>query len=547
MGLIPDEKIQEIAQANDIVDVLSTYIRVIKKGNSHLGLCPFHSDKNPSMNISKDKQMYHCFSCGASGNIFRFIQHYEKVTFPEAAKILADRAGVEMKGANPSNPLYEVNNKVTQIFQNNINTAPQAERDVLLSYMQKRGLVNGTVEHFKLGYALRSWDALTNKIDKKAAEELGLIVKKENRHYDRFRGRLMFPIFDELGKIIGFGGRNITEDKTAKYMNSPESSLYKKRKVLYGLNFAKHDIKDEILLVEGYMDVISLHKAGMKNVVSISGTALTEDQCRTMLKYADRVVLLLDADEAGEKAMLKSLEVLFKVGLDVDVVPLPPGEDPDSLAKDKGKKGFKGCKRVSIIQYLSRKYNLEKAGEKSKFVKEAISLANLTPDHIKREIYRKEISKLTEISPKAIKLADKPKEQPKPSYKMNLLDEELLRLFVRGNKTVIEYLGENLYLEEIKDPIAYEISVKALDQIMDEGSVDVTNLSIKLPEKIQKELSRVAVTTNKTFNMPEARNILKSLKIRRLEEEKASIRKDGNMGRLMEINAEISRLRHTRH
>ena len=277
---IPPEKLDEIAQANDIIDIISSYTRVKKSGKSFLALCPFHPDKNPSMNISPEKQVYHCFSCGASGNVYKFVQDYEKVTFVEAAQILADRAGIELNyswsspdTSNEVSLLFEINKFAAKYFHNNLKNAPDVERNFVMDYLAMRRIKPDTVKKFGVGYATKDWEGLfnyfaeDNTFKARDVETAGLILKRENdktRFYDRFRGRLIFPVFNESGKVVAFGGRILYEDeKGAKYINSPESKIYNKSKILYGLNFAKESIRtlDYILLVEGYMDVISLSQA----------------------------------------------------------------------------------------------------------------------------------------------------------------------------------------------------------------------------------------------------------------------------------------------
>ncbi len=416
---IPPEKLDEIAQANDIVDIISSYTRVKKSGKSFLALCPFHPDKNPSMNVSPEKQVYHCFSCGASGNVYKFVQEHEKVTFVEAAQILADRAGIELNyswsspdTSNEVSLLFEINKFAAKYFHNNLKNAPDVKHDFVMDYLAARKIKPDMVTKFGIGYSLKAWESLfnyfaeDNSFKARDVENAGLIVKRENentRFYDRFRGRLMFPIFNESGKVVAFGGRILYEDeKGAKYINSPESKIYNKSKILYGLNFAKEPIRanDSVIIVEGYMDVISLYQAGIYNVVASSGTALTEDQVRLLSRYTKNIILLFDADFAGIKAAKRGIEIILEAGLDLNIVSLPEGEDPDSIVKLEGKDGFIKHlnKKKSVIKFIGETYEKENKlstpEEKTEFVKEIISYVSKMPDSIKRAFYIKEIASL---------------------------------------------------------------------------------------------------------------------------------------------------------
>jgi DNA primase len=516
---IPPEKLDEIAQANDIIDVVSSYTRVKKSGKSFLALCPFHADKNPSMNVSAEKQVYHCFSCGASGNVYKFIQDFEKVTFVEAAQILADRAGIDLQyswsspdTSNEVSLLFEINKFAAKYFHNNLKDAPGIERDFIMDYLTKRKIKPETVTKFGMGYSTKDWHGLfnyfaeDNTFKAKDVETAGLILKKEGdktRFYDRFRGRLMFPIFNEGGKVVGFGGRILYEDeKGAKYINSPESKIYNKSKILYGLNFAKESIRthDYIILVEGYFDVISLYQAGIHNVVASSGTALTEDQVRLISRYTKNIILLFDSDFAGIKAAKRGIEIILEAGLDLNIVSLPDGEDPDSIVNSNGKDGFLNFlnKKKSVIQFIGDTYinegKLSTPEEKTVFIKEIITYISKIPDSIKRAFYVKEIAAVynlyesdmrTELE-KALKETQRasrsnkpfvntiPKKSANSKRTQNLnLDEDVLKIFIKGNEEALEYAENNLHIEHVTSDLISEILRCFLDQLIEEGKVDV--------------------------------------------------------------------------
>jgi DNA primase len=531
---IPPEKLDEIAQANDIIDIVSSYTRVKKSGKSFLALCPFHPDKNPSMNVSPEKQVYHCFSCGASGNVYKFVQDYEKVTFVEAAQILADRAGIELNYSwsspdmsNEISVLFEVNKFAAKYFHNNLKNAPEVERNFVMDYLALRKIKPDTVTKFGIGYASKEWEGLfnyfaeDNTFKAKDVEAAGLILKSEkdkNRFYDRFRGRLIFPIFNESGKVVAFGGRILFEDeKGAKYINSPESKIYNKSKILYGLNFTKESIreKDYIILVEGYMDVTSLYQAGVHNVVASSGTSLTEDQVRLISRYTKNIILIFDSDFAGIKAARRGIEIILETGLDLNIVSLPEGEDPDSVVNKEGKDGFlkQLNKKKSVLRFIGDIYEkegkLSTSDEKTAFIKEIISYISKIPDSIKRAFYVKEIASLYELYEsdlrgeleKAVKdtrrasVANKPaitaEKRKKPVQKKNGisgLEEDVLKIFIKGDSEAVEYAENNLHIEHFTNDMISGIIQCFLDQLVDEGKTDISKVLNQIENDETKRL-----------------------------------------------------------
>ncbi|MGA9115234.1 MAG: DNA primase [Bacteroidota bacterium] len=348
---IPEEKITEVRDASGIVDVVSQYVRLRKRGKSYLGLCPFHQEKTPSFTVSQERQMYHCFGCGKGGNVFTFVMEMEKVSFPEAVRSLAERSGIvlgrEEAGGDSSEAeaLYQACRLAAARFQENL--LHSAEGKLGLEYFRHRGFLDETVRVFGLGYALNGWDdlirhAAAGGLGSDVLERAGLAVRREDGSgwYDRFRGRAMFPVFSPSGRVIGFGARKLREDDplAGKYINSPETPLYVKSRVLYGLFQARDAIReqDTALLVEGYTDLLSLYQEGIRNTVAAGGTALTEEQVRLLARYAREIVLVYDADSAGFGAALRGLDLIIEGGLGVRIAQLPPGEDPDSFVRSAG-------------------------------------------------------------------------------------------------------------------------------------------------------------------------------------------------------------------
>ncbi len=353
---IPDNKIDEIRTASDIVDVISTYVSLKKRGKNFLGLCPFHQEKTPSFNVSPEKQMYHCFGCGVGGNVFTFVMELEKVSFIEAVRTLADRAGIALpsegsddRGQTTENEALYHACRIAGLFFNE-NLTATTEGKLTLEYFRHRGFTDDTIRSFGLGYSMPSWDALVRRgerdgLDFDVLEKAGLIMKRDDGSgfYDRFRGRAMFPIFSSTGRPIAFGARKMREDDPlGKYINSPETPIYNKSRVLYGLSLAKETIreKDYAIVVEGYADLISVFQAGIRNIVASSGTALTEEQVQLVGRYTRNITMVYDADSAGSKATIRGVDLIIENGLDVKVAELPQGDDPDSFVKKHGGAAF---------------------------------------------------------------------------------------------------------------------------------------------------------------------------------------------------------------
>ena len=354
--IIPKNVLDDIRNQNDIVDVVSTYLPQLKRaGTTFKTLCPFHKEKTPSFTVNQQRQIYHCFGCGVGGDVFKFIQEYEGVDFTTSARILAQRVGIRLEfldetraGGGPDKDLLlKIHEEVAQIYHRALKESPAAKKG--RDYLKERDLSDETVKEFLIGYAPDQRDGILKWARKKkytdpVLEATGLIVRAENEDgsvnlYDRFRGRLMFPIRDELGRVIGFSGRVLESNvKAAKYVNSPETLIFKKGRVLYALDKARHAIleKKTALLCEGQIDVIRCHVSGLQSAVAAQGTALTDDHARLLKRYADEVVIVLDADKAGQDASLRSAEVLIGAGLSVSIAALPQGDDPDSLIRKQG-------------------------------------------------------------------------------------------------------------------------------------------------------------------------------------------------------------------
>ncbi len=406
MPFYGDDIVERVREASDIVDVISAYLPLKRKGRNYWARCPFHQEKTASFSVSPDKQIFHCFGCHKGGNVFTFIIEYEKLPFPDALKLLAARANVqlpekgEVRETREFDQIYWAHEVAMKFFQEHL-----LESRKSLEYLKSRKLTDATIEKFKIGYAPDSWDAFLNYAKQKSLsepdlEKSGLAIKKENGgYYDRFRDRLTFTIFNTAQKPIAFGARTFDPKEQAKYINSPETPLYHKASILYGLSHSRGDIRraEEAIVVEGYFDFLSLYQQGITNVVASSGTAFTPEQARLLGRSASSVVLMFDADSAGQQAAIRSVDYLFEAGLDVKVVKLPSGEDPDSIARKGGKAAIDEqlSKAKSYVEYtistLPDRFEKLSLNDKDRAIKRLATLAGRIEDEIRRELFLQEI------------------------------------------------------------------------------------------------------------------------------------------------------------
>lgn len=412
-----EEKVSEIIEKNEIVDLISQYLSLNKKGKNYWGLCPFHTEKTPSFSVSDEKQMFYCFGCGAGGNVITFIQKIERLNYVESLYFLAKKARIsidertskkDLENLKKRELLFNINSIAARFFYDNLKDNPKA-----MDYLIKRGLNKETIRKFGIGYSLDSWDKLNaylnNKgFDNNLIENAGLIVKKEKGYYDRFRGRVMFPIINLGGKVAGFGGR-VLDDSKPKYLNSPETPIYNKSSNIYALNMIREIIAlKNIIVVEGYMDVISLYQYGIKNVVASLGTAFTEQQAKLLKRYANDIIIAYDSDTAGQSATIKGLSILQKEGCRVKVINLPKGMDPDDFIRKEGVESFNNYidNSLSLIEY--RIYNTKENSDpeilehRVRFTKHLAKILSTLKSPIEIDAYIKKYSKEMQISEEAI-------------------------------------------------------------------------------------------------------------------------------------------------
>ncbi|MBW9144272.1 DNA primase [Clostridium sp. CM027] len=478
--MIAEDVIRKIKEQNDIVDVISERVKLKKAGRNYIGLCPFHNEKSPSFTVSEEKQIYKCFGCGEAGNVISYIMKDRNVNFPEAARVLAERANISIEMDNEENnvqkdmykKMYNINVAAARYFYDNLRKDKKAE-----TYFLNRGITEVTMKKFGLGFSFDKWDGLLLYLKRKGYSELdllsiGLIIKSpKNSYYDRFRNRIMFPVFDYKGSVIGFGGR-VLDDSKPKYLNSPETPLFHKGLHLYGLNFViKNNRSRTIIIVEGYMDCISLHQYGFSNAVASLGTALTINQAKLLKKHVDKVIISYDADVAGQAATLRGLEILRTEGFDLRVLIVPKDKDPDEYIKNNGKQAFQKLvdDALPLIYYRIKRagdgINFSNSEMIIQYVKKVTEIiADLDP--VEKDVYIKKVSEETGIKEQAIYdlLSDEINKNAKKTKKMNMQQdfgqklylepayikaERNLLKFMFINEENCNYITENLDLEQL--------------------------------------------------------------------------------------------------
>ncbi|MFA6945390.1 MAG: DNA primase [Pedobacter sp.] len=424
--MIPKDTVDKIIETSRIEDVVGDFVSLKRRGTSMIGLCPFHNEKTPSFHVSVGKGIFKCFGCGKGGDSVRFIMEHEKATYPEALRYLANKYSIEIEEVENTpeeqavndrrESLYIVSAWAAKFFQQQMLETDEG-KSIGLSYFKERGFRDDIIKKFELGYSPDVWDALTqNAISEgyniQFLEDTGLTIRKENeKFYDRFRGRVMFPIHSFTGRVIGFGGRTLKTDKAVpKYVNSPESDIYHKSNVLYGLFFAKKSMRDEdnCYLVEGYADVLSVHQAGIENVVASSGTSLTIEQIRMIGRFTKNITILYDGDEAGIKASLRGLDMILEEGLNVKIVLFPDGDDPDSYVQKFGSAAFRGHIEGNKKDFILFKTSilLKDAGndpiKRAGIIREVVESIAKISDEIKKSNFIRECSSLLQIEERAL-------------------------------------------------------------------------------------------------------------------------------------------------
>jgi len=487
-GLISQEIIDQVQQRTNIVEIVSNYLPLKRSGGNFRTLCPFHHEKTPSFTVNPSKQIWHCFGCGLGGNVFSFVMKHENLEFPQAIRLLGKKAGVTVPEFSSQTTvqrslnknLYRINELAANYFHNNL--LNQQKGKLARHYLTKRGIAGEIVDKFRLGVSLNLWDGFLRFARSKGEKEeflrqAGMIIpRREGGFYDRFRNRLMFPIFDLQGRVIGFGGRVLSEE-LPKYVNSPETALFNKSRCLYGLNLTKEHLrgKEYIIVVEGYMDNITLYRAGIRNTVATLGTALTSEHARMLKRYVSTIVIIYDADQAGENASLRGLDILIEEGLRVRIVRLPEGSDPDSYLISKGKEGFERKIKQSQdlfdykLDFLMAKYGTDKLEEQAEIIAEMLPTIARVDNAVLRSGYVHQLAKRLSVNENSILLELKKVKDKNFSYSRPLIKQELnSKIAINPEERIIVQLmledpdlassiKDDLILEDFENPELKEI------------------------------------------------------------------------------------------
>ena len=428
---IPDDVLDHIRSSVDIVEVVSEYVPLKKRGRNFVGLCPFHTEKTPSFNVNPELQIYRCFGCQAGGNVFRFLMEVEQVSFVEAVRSVAQRAGIELPSGAPDgevtethDDLYAANELAQRYFAHLLQKDPRGEE--ARAYLRSRRLSEETIERFGIGYALEDWDDLIavarrRKLSEGTLERAGLALpRKTGGYYDRFRNRVMFPILNVSGRTVGFGARALAPDQEPKYLNSPETPIYHKGSTLYGLHVARQAIRREgrTILVEGYTDLLRLSQGGIENAVATSGTALTEEHARVLRRYAGQAVIVYDADQAGSSASVRGIDVLLTADLDARIVSLPEGHDPDSFVLEQGPAAFLALldRSQPVLEYklktLEASSDLTTVDGKAAAISSLAETVSKVRNEVKRSLLVREISERFGVDERTVVRAMRPRTRP---------------------------------------------------------------------------------------------------------------------------------------
>ena len=581
-----DEIIDEVRQTNDIVDIISQYVHLKRSGRNFFGLCPFHNEKSPSFSVSPDKQIFHCFGCGVGGNVFTFLTKIEGINFIEAVQTLAERSNIQLptlenRGDSLKEELkakvYKVNEFAANYYHENLY---KPESKIAQEYIKKRKLTNETLKSFQIGFSGK-FNELYNALKKQGFEEReilesGLVNKNDNGKYiDRYRNRLMFPICDVRGRVIAFGGR-VLDDSKPKYINSPENIVYSKGRHLFGLNVAKKSDVKKILIVEGYMDVISLHQRGVKNVVASLGTAMTQQQGWLLRKSSEQIILSFDSDEAGLSAKMRALDILQNMGCDIRILQMEGAKDPDEYIIKYGSARFQSLieKALSVVEFkvkiLKRNLDLNNTNDKIKFLNEIAKLISKIDNTIEKEVYIERIAKSYNISKEAIyaevnklsyatakgqKILEKSKpvishkkvEKNKVSEAIVKKENTILSLLLMGDLNVFQIIKQNIKVEDFKDGLNQQIAKKLYEEF-EKGNSNINSILDNLEEEEQNRITMIMADDYEIKDVEKAiDDIIQSYEKEKLNERKFEIleeleKEDINETQKKEYEKELSNI-----
>ena len=537
--MIPRELIEEIRQRADIVDVISDYVKLRRSGRNYKGLCPFHQEKTPSFVVSPEKQLFHCFGCGAGGNVFTFLMRQERMSFYEAVKALAERYGIELprgRCEGRRERYLQINRLALGYFRERL-LHPRDGR-AAREYLLGRGVEPPLWEEYSLGFAPPGWEGLCRflrgkGVDLKEAEEVGLVIQGERGPYDRFRNRIIFPIFDQRGRVLGFGGRVLGEGEP-KYLNSPDTPIYRKGEGLYGIKVARDYIIGDgrAILVEGYFDVLALAQRGVKNVVAPLGTALTPEQVRIIKPLAERVLLLFDGDVAGRKAALRAVEVLVAEGVEGEVALLPPGEDPDSYFRGRdGAEELLGQGRPAVEFYLDESmegHDLGTPEGRFQAVQGVLPLLRGIKDEVRQRFYVQYVAKALGVEEELLlqRLRESGEGAPKvlrTPLPLPSAEETLVALMIHDPE-VIPLVRQEGVIDDFASEDLKEVARRILEVEQDGGDPAVEILPLLEEKGLADRVFGVLFNEAMAEEGERAlRDCLRGIRLRKLREERQAL------------------------
>lgn len=546
------EIVDQIRQTASIVEIASQYTTLRKRGNKHVGLCPFHSEKTPSFTVDDEKQLFHCFGCGAGGDIFTLVMERENLSFPEALKYLAEKYNIPLPKKREFSPqlqkleeqLFKINENTLAFFKKNLFTTKEGEK--ALEYLKKRDISEEIIQKLKIGYALNSWDSLLSffkekKVTPKLLEKAGLVLynQKKDSYYDRFRGRIIFPIFGLTGKVVAFGGRSIL-NADPKYLNSPDTPVYSKGKILYGLNFSKESIRDtgEVIIVEGYTDFVSLYQAGITNIAASLGTSLTSDQVSQTLRFAPKIIINYDGDSAGKLATSRGISLYFEKASEPEILILPENLDPDSYLRKYGTDKYithlkKGG--IPLIKFLIKLFapenGIKTVEEKINIATKIIEIILINPNTIRGSEYLKQVSEYLALDEQVVRDSIRVKQSRKESAEKSeekvtfLLAEKRLLQILLEDKRIASYVFPEMKEEHFQG-LKTEPIFAALTEYSKKGKEpDFNELRQKIDPSLSSSLAKaLLLEKEQAATVEEAFECLNALKQFSLENRKKELK-----------------------
>ena len=548
MARIPEELIDSIRSQADIVDVVSDYVTLRKAGKNHKGLCPFHDEKTPSFSVNPERQIYHCFGCGKGGNVFSFLMEHENVTFVEAVRHIARRLNItipdtyrQREAGSEAESLAQVTRFAARFFHERLLNA--GRDSIVRRYTERRGLSEETVKSFGLGYAPDSWNDLLNAARKQGIDaallvKAGLAKTGEQRTYDAFRKRLIFPIQAPSGRVVGFGGRALSDEDQPKYLNSSESPIYRKSQVLYGLYQARDALRQRgrVLVVEGYMDLLGLYEQGIQGAVALCGTALTREQARLMARYGQQAFLVYDSDQAGVRATWRAIEPLVESGLWTRIVRLPEDYDPDTYVREHGQDGF--MKLVdsadSIADFMGHHANLQGSGDREEVFRTLTELIRKTANLVHRETYREEAERrfpalqgllASELrSPGAVQRDRRAPRAAAAPDGDTMVERDLVQLMLDG-RAIAELVENQLEPRDFKHPLYRRIVELCFAKLGGEGTYDLSGLIDTIgDDEAARVMTELINASDSGLNLEQrARDHIIRIKQKRLKESMARL------------------------